>query len=139
MNAGKYSYLHYPWWAAQPQNCLLIDRKEFLYAPKEATPDTANLVREDPLLRIQSIHFSDRILLSLIRRSWQVLPSFFSSDEQEMATSLTSGGALVCAVGCLTADRFGHRWPIWGACLLFMIGTVLCAFQLVNLRLEGLS
>lgn len=46
-----------------------------------------------------------------------------------MATSLTSGGALVCTVGCLTADRFGHRWPIWGACLLFMIGTVLCAYS----------
>jgi SP family myo-inositol transporter-like MFS transporter 13 len=49
-----------------------------------------------------------------------------SSNEQEMVTSLTSGGALVGAVGAgLTADRFGRRWPIWGACVLFVIGTVL--------------
>lgn len=49
-----------------------------------------------------------------------------SSNEQEMVTSLTSGGALVGAVGAgLTADRFGRRWPIWGACILFVIGTVL--------------
>lgn len=55
-----------------------------------------------------------------------------SSSEQEMVTSLTSGGALVGAVGAgLTADRFGRRWPIWGACLTFVVGTVLqtCAFS----------
>ncbi|KAB8070617.1 general substrate transporter [Aspergillus leporis] len=51
-----------------------------------------------------------------------------SSSEQELVTSLTSGGALVGAVGAgLTADRFGRRWPIWGACLLFVVGTVLQA------------
>lgn len=49
-----------------------------------------------------------------------------TSSEQEMVTSLTSGGALVGAVGAgLTADRFGRRWPIWGACLVFVIGTIL--------------
>lgn len=43
-----------------------------------------------------------------------------------MVTSLTSGGALVGAVGAgLTADRFGRRWPIWGACVLFVVGTVI--------------
>ncbi|CAG8193576.1 unnamed protein product [Penicillium olsonii] len=55
-----------------------------------------------------------------------------SSSEQEMVTSLTSGGALVGAVGAgLTADRFGRRWPIWGACLTFVVGTALqtCAFS----------
>ncbi|KAJ5949261.1 Major facilitator superfamily domain general substrate transporter [Penicillium verhagenii] len=55
-----------------------------------------------------------------------------STNEQEMVTSLTSGGALVGAIGAgLTADRFGRRWPIWGACLLFVIGSVLqtCAFS----------
>ena len=49
-----------------------------------------------------------------------------------MVTSLTSGGALVGAVGAgLTADRFGRRLPIWGACLVFVVGTVLqtCAFS----------
>ncbi|CAP93035.1 myo-inositol transporter [Penicillium rubens] len=49
-----------------------------------------------------------------------------SSSEQEMVTSLTSGGALVGAVGAgLTADRFGRRLPIWGACVVFVIGTAL--------------
>ncbi|CAG8256310.1 unnamed protein product [Penicillium salamii] len=55
-----------------------------------------------------------------------------SSSEQEMVTSLTSGGALVGAVGAgLTADRLGRRWPIWGACFTFVVGTALqtCAFS----------
>lgn len=58
-----------------------------------------------------------------------------STNEQEMVTSLTSGGALVGAIGAgLTADRFGRRWPIWGACLLFVIGSVLqtCAFSVAQ-------
>lgn len=49
-----------------------------------------------------------------------------------MVTSLTSGGALVGAVGAgLTADRLGRRWPIWGACFTFVVGTALqtCAFS----------
>ncbi|KAF2793771.1 putative transporter [Melanomma pulvis-pyrius CBS 109.77] len=49
-----------------------------------------------------------------------------SSSEQELVTSLTSGGALVGAVGAgLTADRFGRRMPIWSACVVFVIGTIL--------------
>lgn len=49
-----------------------------------------------------------------------------SSSEQELVTSLTSGGALVGAVFAgLTADRFGRKMPIWAACALFIIGTVL--------------
>ena len=49
-----------------------------------------------------------------------------SSSEQEMVTSLTSGGALVGAVFAgLIADRFGRKWPIWSACVVFVIGTVL--------------
>ncbi|KIW86875.1 uncharacterized protein Z519_12496 [Cladophialophora bantiana CBS 173.52] len=58
-----------------------------------------------------------------------------SSNEQELVTSLTSGGALVGAVFAgLIADRFGRKWPIWSACLLFVIGTVLqtCAYHLVQ-------
>ncbi|KAF2475058.1 putative transporter [Lindgomyces ingoldianus] len=49
-----------------------------------------------------------------------------SSSEQELVTSLTSGGALVGAVGAgFTADRFGRKMPIWCACVIFVIGTVL--------------
>jgi MFS transporter, SP family, solute carrier family 2 (myo-inositol transporter), member 13 len=43
-------------------------------------------------------------------------------------TSLTSGGALVGAVAAgLTADRFGRKMPIWAACIVFCIGTLLQA------------
>lgn len=48
-------------------------------------------------------------------------------------TSLTSGGALVGAVGAgLTADRWGRKMPIWAACAVFCLGTLLqtCAFHL---------
>ncbi|KAI0884275.1 general substrate transporter [Annulohypoxylon maeteangense] len=48
------------------------------------------------------------------------------SSEQELVTSLTSGGALIGAVFAgLTADRYGRRMPIWIACIVFVIGTVL--------------
>ena len=41
-----------------------------------------------------------------------------SSNEQELVTSLTSGGALVSAIGAgLIADRFGRKMPIWVACV----------------------
>ncbi|KAL5402930.1 hypothetical protein PMIN06_010184 [Paraphaeosphaeria minitans] len=49
-----------------------------------------------------------------------------SSSEQELVTSLTSGGAFVGAICAgLTADRFGRKMPIWSACIVFIIGTVL--------------
>ena len=49
-----------------------------------------------------------------------------SSSEAELVTSLTSGGALVGAVFAgLIADRFGRKWPIWAACAVFVVGTVL--------------
>jgi MFS transporter, SP family, solute carrier family 2 (myo-inositol transporter), member 13 len=49
-----------------------------------------------------------------------------SSKEEELVTSLTSGGALLGAVFAgMIADRFGRRWPIWSACVVFVIGTVL--------------
>lgn len=41
-------------------------------------------------------------------------------------TSLTSGGALVGAViAGMLADKFGRKLPIWLACVVFVIGTVL--------------
>ena len=49
-----------------------------------------------------------------------------SSSEQELVTSLTSGGAFVGAICAgLTADKFGRKMPIWAACVVFVIGTVL--------------
>jgi MFS family permease len=49
-----------------------------------------------------------------------------TSSEQELVTSLTSGGALVGAVIAGTiADRFGRKMPIFLACIVFVIGTVL--------------
>nr|GFD52003.1 sugar transport protein 1 [Tanacetum cinerariifolium] len=48
------------------------------------------------------------------------------SSEQELVTSLTSGGALVGAVVAgLIADKHGRKMPIWLACVVFVIGTVL--------------
>ncbi|KAF9692380.1 hypothetical protein EKO04_009531 [Ascochyta lentis] len=49
-----------------------------------------------------------------------------TSSEQELVTSLTSGGALVGAViAGLIADKHGRKMPIWLACIVFVIGTVL--------------
>ncbi|KAF2149676.1 general substrate transporter [Myriangium duriaei CBS 260.36] len=51
-----------------------------------------------------------------------------SSNEQELVTSLTSGGALVGAICAgTTADRFGRKMPIWAACATFVLGTLLQA------------
>lgn len=47
-------------------------------------------------------------------------------NEEELVTSLTSGGALVGAVFAgLSADRWGRKMPIWFACGLFLLGTLL--------------
>ncbi|KAI5360262.1 putative major facilitator, sugar transporter, major facilitator superfamily [Septoria linicola] len=49
-----------------------------------------------------------------------------SSSEQELVTSLTSGGALVGAVFAgLSADKYGRKPPIWAACIIFVIGTAM--------------
>lgn len=49
-----------------------------------------------------------------------------SHSEEELVTSLTSGGALVGAVYAgLSADKWGRKMPIWVACALFLIGTIL--------------
>lgn len=51
-----------------------------------------------------------------------------SSGEQEMVTSLTSGGALVGAlIAGLPADKYGRKFGIYAGCVLFLIGSVIQA------------
>ncbi|RFU26479.1 hypothetical protein B7463_g9864, partial [Scytalidium lignicola] len=49
-----------------------------------------------------------------------------SSNEQELITSLTSGGAFVGAITAgLSADRYGRKQAIYLGCFLFIVGAVL--------------
>lgn len=56
------------------------------------------------------------------------LGSTLSSSQQELITSITSGGALIGAIFAgLTADRYGRKLSIYCGCLVFVIGAVLQA------------
>ncbi|KAI5458695.1 general substrate transporter [Mariannaea sp. PMI_226] len=60
------------------------------------------------------------------------------SKEQELVTSLTSGGALIGAlIAGLPADRFGRKLGIYIGCVLFLIGSVIQAssFSLVQMAI----
>lgn len=49
-----------------------------------------------------------------------------SSSEEELVTSITSGGAFIGSIWAgLAADKWGRKLPIWLACVTFVIGTVL--------------
>lgn len=51
-----------------------------------------------------------------------------SSKEQELVTSITSGGALIGAViAGVPADRYGRKLGIYIGCILFFIGSVIQA------------
>ena len=51
-----------------------------------------------------------------------------TSNEQELITSLTSGGALLGAlIAGLPADRYGRKLGIYLGCLLFLIGSAIQA------------
>jgi SP family myo-inositol transporter-like MFS transporter 13 len=51
-----------------------------------------------------------------------------SSSEQELITSITSGGALIGAVlAGLTSDKYGRKLGIYVGCALFAVGTVIQA------------
>ncbi|KAH6663314.1 general substrate transporter [Plectosphaerella plurivora] len=51
-----------------------------------------------------------------------------SSSEQELITSITSGGALIGAlIAGIPADRYGRKLGIYIGCVLFFIGSVLQA------------
>ncbi|KAI0195392.1 myo-inositol transporter [Xylaria flabelliformis] len=51
-----------------------------------------------------------------------------SSKEQELITSITSGGALIGAlIAGLPADKFGRKFGIYVGCALFIIGSIIQA------------
>jgi SP family myo-inositol transporter-like MFS transporter 13 len=51
-----------------------------------------------------------------------------SANEQELVTSITSGGALIGAVFAgLSADHYGRKLAIYCGCALFIIGGILQA------------
>ncbi|KAF6826845.1 myo-inositol transporter [Colletotrichum plurivorum] len=59
-----------------------------------------------------------------------------SSSEQELVTSITSGGALIGAIMAgLPADRYGRKLGIYVGCVLFLIGSIIqaAAFSVVQM------
>ncbi|OMP85138.1 Myo-inositol transporter 1 [Diplodia seriata] len=59
-----------------------------------------------------------------------------ASHEQELITSLTSGGALIGAIAAgTTADRYGRKFGIYLGCLLFIAGSIIqaAAFSLAQM------
>lgn len=51
-----------------------------------------------------------------------------ASNEQELVTSITSGGALVGAVMAgLTSDRYGRKMGIYAGCVVFLLGSIIQA------------
>ncbi|KAK9413793.1 putative Major facilitator superfamily (MFS) profile domain-containing protein [Seiridium unicorne] len=51
-----------------------------------------------------------------------------SSSEQELITSLTSGGALIGAVVAgMTVDEFGRKYGAYIGCVLFLLGSIIQA------------
>lgn len=90
---------------------------------RSATVSLAYVHRADTFLGYDTGYIS-----SVLVTRKDSLGHYLSSGEQELVTSLTSGGALVGAVFAgLSADRYGRKSPIWAACLVFIIGTVIQA------------
>ncbi|KAI0424283.1 myo-inositol transporter [Xylaria sp. FL1042] len=51
-----------------------------------------------------------------------------SSQEQELITAITSGGALIGAlIAGLPADKFGRKFGIYTGCALFLLGSIIQA------------
>jgi MFS transporter, SP family, solute carrier family 2 (myo-inositol transporter), member 13 len=64
-----------------------------------------------------------------------------SSSEQELITSITSGGAFIGAViAGLTGDKMGRKFAIYLGCVVFVIGAVLqaAAFSLAQMTVGRL-
>jgi len=56
------------------------------------------------------------------------LGHMLASNEQELVTSITSGGALVGAVMAgLTSDRYGRKMGIYAGCVVFLLGSIIQA------------
>ncbi|KAF2259225.1 general substrate transporter [Lojkania enalia] len=83
---------------------------------------TPTKLRSSPIHLCYDTGYISSVLVTIGTSLGHVL----SSSEQELVTSLTSGGALVGAIGVgLSADRYGRKMPIWVACVVFVIGNVL--------------
>lgn len=51
-----------------------------------------------------------------------------TSSEQELITSITSGGALIGAVVAgMTSDKYGRKFGVYFGCVLFIAGAVIQA------------
>ncbi|KAE8379499.1 general substrate transporter [Aspergillus bertholletiae] len=51
-----------------------------------------------------------------------------NSSEQELVTSITSGGALIGSVAAgMTADKYGRKLAIYVGCIIFFIGSIIQA------------
>ncbi|KAE8334656.1 hypothetical protein BDV24DRAFT_172181 [Aspergillus arachidicola] len=51
-----------------------------------------------------------------------------SSNEQELITSITSGGALIGSVAAgMTADKYGRKLAIYVGCIIFFVGSIIQA------------
>ena len=64
-----------------------------------------------------------------------------SANEEELVTSITSGGALIGAIiAGLCADRFGRKLGVYIGCILFVLGAVLqaAAFSLAQMTVGRL-
>jgi SP family myo-inositol transporter-like MFS transporter 13 len=64
-----------------------------------------------------------------------------SSNEQELITSITSGGALIGSlIAGLPADRYGRKLALYIGCVLFVLGSVLqaSAFSLAQMTVGRL-
>ncbi|RDW80366.1 hypothetical protein BP5796_05064 [Coleophoma crateriformis] len=69
------------------------------------------------------------------------LGSVLNSNDKELITSITSGGAFIGAIiAGLTADRFGRKGAIYAGCFLFVVGAIVqaTAFSLAQMTVGRL-
>jgi MFS family permease len=77
---------------------------------------------------IRTIGYDTGVISAVLVTLGDDLGHALSSKEQELVTSLTSGGALIGAIMAgLPADRFGRKFGIYIGCVLFLAGSVIQA------------